>query len=1344
MAQPQRCSAKVSPPPPLDVTKGSGEWKLFKQMWENYEVVAKLGAETEDYRRALFLHTVGQEGLRLYNGLQLGLPAGQQPTVQNIIDAFDAHFVGVTNVIYERFVFNKRDQRKDEPIEDYVAALRTLAKTCNFTPAMHDSLLRDRIVIGIRDQATREKLLQERDLTLQACIDHCRSAESTSHQMRAMGEETTDAHAVRSYKQKSRKTTSHHTSHQERRCKFCGQTHNMRKEDCPAYGQYCKFCKKPNHFAVVCMQKKKKKLHAVVDSESEESEDEVLLAVGGGQKNKTIKAEMLINKQKIVCQVDSGASVNVISSKHVNSKHQVEACTTKLHVYNGETIKAEGRVKLELVNPRTGDCFLTDFIVVKQDLTTLLGKTTSEVMKLITVNYGNFEEVAIVKDNDIFSEYNDVFDPHTQGSLPGLAHLKVDTTIPPVISPSSRVPHSMRDKVKSELDKLERKDIIAPVKEPTDWCSRMVVATKKSGEPRICIDPRPLNEALRREHYPLPVMEDILPRLVNSTVFSRLDLANAYWHVQLDEESSKLTTFQTPYGRYRWKRLPFGTSVSSEMFQNRLDQQLERLDGVIGVSDDVIIHGKDMNEHDENLKKFLDKCRETGMRLNLKKAELRKSEISFLGHRVTKDGLMIDPEKIEAILQMPKPQDVEGVRRFCGFVNYLAKFLPKLSDVLDPIRQLAREGAPWQWTRAQDEAFKTVQELVTKAPVLAFYDSSSELTIQCDSSQKGLGAALTQNGRPIAFASRALTDTETRYAQIEKEMLAIVYSLDRFHQYAFGRHTVIDSDHKPLESVLKKPLANAPRRLQGMILRIQGYDITVRYKKGKEMYLADTLSRAHVTSSANNQGDLEAINMVQFLLIREERLKKLKEETKFDKTLQKLTMTAVNGWPEDKHEVPAEILPFYSFRDEITIQDGLLFKGERVIVPTSLRPEMKQAVHSTHLGMEGCLKRARESLYWPGMNAEIRQFIEQCETCQMFQPDQPKEKLMSHPIPSRPWEKIGTDIFQHEDKYYLVTVDYLTNFMEIDRLENLTSHQVIRKLKSHFARYGIPCTVISDNGTQFSSDTFTKFAQEWDFEHQTSSPHHPQSNGKAESAVKTAKTLLKKNKDDQFLALLNLRNTPNHSGTSPAHAFFGRRTRTLIPTTPNLLTQNSKEDYRLKLQNKQDKVEELFNKRAKDLKALTEGDRVMLKPFGLSKSKKWASGIVTKRLTNRSYEVKSEGAIYRRNRIHLRLAPQSDTEPVTYPQHAAPALIPTSDAQENLKAPEMQIQLHPEMPRREQLHPETPRRHRPEMQIPPHPGTPQKQPPLQPSPVPRTPSPSQIPRPQRQRKSTKHKDFVYN
>ena len=208
---------------------------------------------------------------------------------------------------------------------------------------------------------------------------------------------------------------------------------------------------------------------------------------------------------------------------------------------------------------------------------------------------------------------------------------------------------------------------------------------------------------------------------------------------------------------------------------------------MLGVSDDITVYGEgDDHEsatknHDRNLTALLKRCRDVRMKLNKKKAELRKTEISFLGHLVTSDGLKVDPEKVEAVLKMPKSENVEGVRRFCGFVNYLSNFLPKLSDVLEPIRQLIRSETEWNWTSTHDKTFETVQKRVNEASTLAFNNPQEKLTIQCEASQTGLGAVLMQNGRPIAYTSRALTETETRYAQIEKEMLAIVFSLEKFH-----------------------------------------------------------------------------------------------------------------------------------------------------------------------------------------------------------------------------------------------------------------------------------------------------------------------------------------------------------------------------------------------------------------------------------------------------------------------------------------------------------------------------------------------------------------------------------
>ena len=216
---------------------------------------------------------------------------------------------------------------------------------------------------------------------------------------------------------------------------------------------------------------------------------------------------------------------------------------------------------------------------------------------------------------------------------------------------------------------------------------------------------------------------------------------------------------------------------------------------------------------------------------------------------------------------MPKPEDVEGVQRLNGFVNYLAKFLPKLSDVMESIRCETRKDTPWNWSSEQGQVFANVQRLVTEAPVLFHYDPSQDLTIQCDVSQSGLGAAILQNGKPIEYTSRTLTDTEARYAQIEKEMLVIVFALERFNQYTFGRHIHIESDHKPLGAILLKPLARASRRPQLMMMRLQKYDFTVHYERGKNMHLADMLSQAYLPYKGNEVDDFESVNMVRYLPI---------------------------------------------------------------------------------------------------------------------------------------------------------------------------------------------------------------------------------------------------------------------------------------------------------------------------------------------------------------------------------------------------------------------------------------------------------------------------------------------
>ena len=323
------------------------------------------------------------------------------------------------------------------------------------------------------------------------------------------------------------------------------------------------------------------------------------------------------------------------------------------------------------------------------------------------------------------------------------------------------MPVTLKPKLKSELDRMVERGVICPIEEPTEWCNQISIQTKKDASLRVCIDPRPLNKVLQRELYPLPTMEEVLPEMSTARVLSKVDLQSGYWHCELDHESSLLTTIITPFGRYRWNRLPFGMNVSAEIFQRKLNQTLEGLDGVVCVADDIVVFGRDEEDHDKKLRLLLQRCRETGMKLNRNKCEFRLDEINFMGHRVTSEGLKPDERKIEAILKMENPTDVKGIQRLQGTIGYLSKFLPGLSSAMEPIRRLTQPDVLWKWTKEQDETMAKVKKLTTETPVLAYYDPHSEVVVECDASESGLGAALLQNGKPIGYASCVLTSTET-------------------------------------------------------------------------------------------------------------------------------------------------------------------------------------------------------------------------------------------------------------------------------------------------------------------------------------------------------------------------------------------------------------------------------------------------------------------------------------------------------------------------------------------------------------------------------------------------------
>jgi len=321
---------------------------------------------------------------------------------------------------------------------------------------------------------------------------------------------------------------------------------------------------------------------------------------------------------------------------------------------------------------------------------------------------------------------------------------------------------------------------------------------------------------------------------------------------------------------------------------------------------------------------------------------------------------------------MDAPRNRDELRTFLGLINYMSKFLPKITTIIEPLHNLTRQDVLRSWSKVQQKAFDKIKSLLTHAPVLAFYDVSKPLTLENDACEYGLSSAIFQEGRPIAYASRTLTDAEKRYAQIEKEMLALVYGLKKFHQYTFGRHVDIITDHKPLVAIMHKPLSKAPRRHQLLILRTQKYDCSVTFQPGHSVVTANTLSRSPLPNSDLQKPEITTVNNVSLSSINQTRLNEIRAATDNDEVLQILKQVIFQGWPIHKFSVPTVITVYFDYRDKLTVQDEILLRGKRVVIPLSMRKDILHIVHAGHLGINFCLRRVRELVIWPGMSLQIR------------------------------------------------------------------------------------------------------------------------------------------------------------------------------------------------------------------------------------------------------------------------------------------------------------------------------------------------------------------------------------
>ena len=870
-----------------------------------------------------------------------------------------------------------------------------------------------------------------------------------------------------------------------------------------------------------------------------------------------------VEDQNLTMEVDTGASVTIISEATLRSIWRTQSVPllhptdVRLRTYTGEGIPVVGQLTVK-VRYQDQEQELP-LVVVAGDGPSLLRRDWLAKLRLEWKHIFNMHAQETLQ--DVLERHDAVFKPEL-GKIKGVeAKLYINPEAQPRFYKPRSVPYALRQKVAEELDRLEEAGVIVPTQH-SDWAAPIVPVVKTNGSVRICGDYKlTANTATKTESYPLPRIEDLFTSLARGKIFSKLDLSHAYLQLPLAEESQPLLTINTHKGLYRSLRLPFEISSAPAIFQRTMETLLQGLHHVCVYLDDILITGRSQLEHLKNLEEVLKRLEEAGMHLKQEKCTFLMSEVEYLGHKICQESLHPTESKVRAVADAPEPKRVAELRSFLGLVNYYGKFLPNLTSTAAPLYTLLWKNASWVWGKAQKAAFMGVKELLQSAELLVHFDPEQQLILACDASSYGLGAVLShrmQDGseRPIAFASRTLAPAEKKYSQLDKEALSIIFGVKRFHQYLYGRQFVIHSDHKPLMYIFDESKAvplMASARIQRWALTLSAYTYTIQYKAGRDHANADGLSRLPLGDAPTEvPKPAETILLMDHLAASPVSARHIRLQTDHDPTLSKVRKFVQHGWPAELPDT-SDMHPFHRRRYELSVEDGCLLRGSRVVVPPKLRSKVVDELHEGHPGIAKMKSLARQYVWWPGLDGDLEWRVKQCTPCQECRKSPPVAPLQPWEWPQKPWIRVHADYAgPFLGHMFLILADSHSKWMEVHMAKSSTSLVTIEKMRSTFATSGLPEQLVTDNGPSFTSEEFRQFMKNNGVRHITTSPYYPSSNGSVERAVQTFKSGMKKLTEgtlDTRLTrfLFHYRTTPHATtGQSPAELMLGRQLRTRL------------------------------------------------------------------------------------------------------------------------------------------------------------------------------------------------------
>ena len=1041
------------------------------------------------------------------------------------------HFKSQRLEIAERAIFYTATQTSEETSAEFFSRLKHLAEHCNFGSSL-EVMLRDRMVLGCRSLEARKRLLQMEPLTLKMAQDTLRMFEAVES---ARGNVLhSDAPIDFAKPLNSRKSKSVNwkprASSGGKPCTRCGRHACESNSSCPAMGKTCSNCGKANHFKIVCRSKLKP---MKPKSQLHHSTEPMLHVETVPLHSAEARMVLRLNGHSCLMEVDTGAAATIISAKmwRAMGSPVLNVSNRFFSAYDGHRMKPLGE--------------LTDCQIQKDDVSVLCNVTVVESVK----SYG-------LLGRDILDHFFTTPIHQNQLETVKLPPMKVEPVTIEIadesklrFSKARPVPLPLLDTVNKELQRLEDKGVIKPVTS-SRWASPVVWVKKRDGSLRMCADFKiHVNQSIASDAYPLPAIETIFAGMRKSAVYAKLDLRDAYWQIPLDAHSREVCTINTTKGLYQMLRLPKGMKNSAAIFQRVIEVILKDIPGVLVYQDDILLHAPTSDVLAKRLSAVFNRLEEKNVTINHSKSVLNSSEVKFLGHLISASGIRPDPDIAKKIKSFKPPENKAQLESFLGLVNFFGRMIPNFSRIVQPLHHLRKKDVYFKWTSNHDNAFKQLLQLMSDGPVLVSYDLKQPVTLATDASEKAIGAVLTQSNKPVIFVSRVLTDSERRYSNIEREALAVVWSVYRLRQLLLGRHFTLKTDHKPLEKIYgnnRIPKVASNRLVRWSIL-LQQFDFSIEYEPGSQMAHADALTRLQLLSDRSPEEDLVITNVAPD--ISDEWTMAIKQATATDQLAQAvIKRVEADEWRSLR---PTE-RPFFRVRHHLTTEDGLLLLDRKCYIPFPLRKDVFNACHQLHTGVHSTTNRVKLTSWWPTLRRDVRLWVNNCPKCSTLRPSF-KKNLGTWPS-CKPFERVHADWCYIPDVgNVLVIVDAASGWIECSLPQQRTTSNVIDSLSAVFTRFGVPRFLVTDNAAEFTSREINHFCSVNGITKMESPPYHPESNGAAERSVQTIKNGMKAWKMDvahvsfkEYLRRLLLHHRACFQRVdkrTPAEIVFGRKIR---------------------------------------------------------------------------------------------------------------------------------------------------------------------------------------------------------